>query len=603
MDALRTRLSEILRASIEFGRLQNDALNDLVNSVEFEFVQGGSQIIREGEPSESMFILVSGRLRVSRLTQEGKLLLYNEIRPGECIGETGMILHQLRTANVTAVRDSLLAVLTRSQFESLLTRQPSAINQAFSQVIYSQLRHTDRPHAHNRAESFAIIPICPDVDVGAFTRDLVRAFSHLGKVKHLSPQFWETQHSAHADHFNNNKTIPSGLDAFEVEYDFLIYEVDTSITEWTRAVLRQADQVVFLANAGMTKKTNTMEMAFVEEPGFDLLRKHFAVLHPANAQWAESACQWCEGRDVERVYPIRAGLAKDYERLSRFLTGRAVGVVLGGGGARGFAHLGVLRAIEEAGIPIDVLGGNSMGAIIGASYAFGVPREEIHHQILRFARGGVRIGFPMLSILSNVPYSSALRQVFGEILIESLWTPYFATACNLSQAETIVLDHGQLWRALLASNSPAGLLPPVIYNGDLLVDGAILENVPVTAMRSRLGTVLERRRNHGTVIAIDVDVRESLKAPPGLTELRPRDVLKSRLTPSAKKIPSIVDILMQAGHIGGQAQRDRTIALADYYLEPPVTHYPMMGYKKAEEIIEIGYRYAVEQIGRWGKLN
>jgi NTE family protein/lysophospholipid hydrolase len=198
-----------------------------------------------------------------------------------------------------------------------------------------------------------------------------------------------------------------------------------------------------------------------------------------------------------------------------------------------------------------------------------------------------------------VPYASALKQAFGDTQIESLWLPFFVSACNLSQAKTVVLDSGPLWQAVMASNSPAGLLPPVVLNGDLLVDGAILENVPVSSMRTRMGTPLEHRRGNGTVIAIDVDARENLTAPEGADEIRTRELLKSRFNRSGRRLPSIIDILKQAGHIGGLAQREKTIGMADYYLEPPVTKFPMMGYKHAADIIEVGYRYASEQIASW----
>jgi NTE family protein/lysophospholipid hydrolase len=192
-----------------------------------------------------------------------------------------------------------------------------------------------------------------------------------------------------------------------------------------------------------------------------------------------------------------------------------------------------------------------------------------------------------------------LRRIFGETLIEQLWLPYFAAACNLSEAVTTVQDSGLLWRAVLASNSPAGLLPPVPSNGQLLVDGAILDNVPVGAMRQRLGIPLEKRRVHGTVIAVDVDVQAGLGVEPEINRLSAWRTIKGRLTGSADALPGIGDILYRAGHIGGLHQRERTIKLADQYLEPPVAHFPLMAYGSAAEIAEVGYRYAREQIDQW----
>jgi NTE family protein/lysophospholipid hydrolase len=240
-----------------------------------------------------------------------------------------------------------------------------------------------------------------------------------------------------------------------------------------------------------------------------------------------------------------------------------------------------------------------MGALIGAQYACGVPIDEIRERTQRFALGGERPTLPLISLLSGKRLERDLRRMFGETRIEQLWRPFFAAACNLSQVCTTVQDSGLLWRAVLASNSPAGLLPPVIYNGDLLVDGAILDNVPVSAMRGRLGTPLERRRGNGRVIAVDVDVRENLCVHPETTRLSVWRTLKGYLRASGEVSPSIAAILYRAGHIGGMHERARTMAMADYCLEPPVSAYPLMAYRRADEIAEAGYRYAMEEIAGW----
>jgi NTE family protein/lysophospholipid hydrolase len=328
-------------------------------------------------------------------------------------------------------------------------------------------------------------------------------------------------------------------------------------------------------------------------------RQHFALLHSANAKSPGDLASWREGRQIERVYPLRDGRPEDFSRFARFLTGQAVGLVLGGGGARGFAHLGVLRALAESHIPVDVIGGNSMGALIGAQYACGLGLDEIREQTMRFALGGERPTLPVISLLSGRRLERDLRQMFGDQRIEQLWSPFFAAACNLSQACTTVQESGLLWRAVLASNSPAGLLPPVLRDGDLLVDGAILDNVPVGAMRSRLGTPFEQRRGNGKIIAIDVDVREELGVDPALARLSVRKTIRSYFSASAESSPGIGNILYRAGHIGGLHQRGRTMAMADHYLEPPVAGFPLMGYRRATEIAEVGYRYAMEEIGRW----
>lgn len=584
-EKFQARALQVLRDSRIFGQLDEEVLRDLAHFLVRQDVPGGHQVLREGAPSDSMLILLSGRLRVSRTNPDGSLLLYNEISVGEGVGETGMILQQPRTADVTAVRDSTLAVLRSADFEALLKLRPLVVNRVFSQAIYNHLRHGAQVTRRAFAQSFVVVPLHLDAQAGAVARALTAAFAKTGRARHLPPP----TSGAHEE---------SQGDALDEQFDHLVYEAEAQATEWTRRAFRQADQVIYVARADGALAVSELEQQLAREPGYALKRKHLVVMHPADAQSPHEVRRWLAGRACERVYPLRADHVEDFARLARFLTGTAVGVVLGGGGARGYAHLGILRALHEAGIPIDMIGGNSMGALVGAQYACDVPLDEIVRNTQAFAAGGERLTLPLISLVSGFRVERDLRKMFGERSVDSLWRPFFAAACNLSKGHTTVQDTGPLWKAVLASNSPAGLFPPVLHKGDLLVDGAILENVPVDAMRMRLGTPLERRRGNGTIIAIDVDVQEDLAVAQDLARLSRRSALKGMLARNPTQ-PGIVEILYRAGHIGGLHKRAATVAQADHYLEPPVADYSMMDHKRAPEIVEAGYRYAVERIAQW----
>lgn len=575
----------VLRASLVFGALDPDLLSDLADSLEIETVEGGNTILSEGDTAESMLIVVSGRLRVSRKNPDGTLRLYNEVSPGETVGEAGMILQQRRFADVTALRDSTIAVLHRLPFEQLLMRHPVALNKVFAQAVYHQLRHTPQRTEHGHAHAFVIVPLHPSPLNTEFAHSLTQALARSGKAQLVN--------AATSENFP--------FDDLDTAFDFLIYQTDGQDSEWTRRAFRQADQIIYVASDGDDAGVCNVEMKLAAEPGFSMKRQHLALLHPANTVLPGDLASWRTEREVERVYPLRAGHDNDFARLARFLTGQAVGVVLGGGGARGFAHLGILRALEQSNIPVDIIGGNSMGALIGAQYAKGLGLEEIRDQTMAFALGGERPTLPVISLLSGRRLERDLRKMFGEQDIEQLWNPYFAAACNLSRACTTVQESGPLWHAVLASNSPAGLLPPVLRGGDLLVDGAILDNVPVGAMRSRLSTPFELRRGNGTIIAIDVDVRDDMSVDPTMARLSVRKTIKGYFSTSSEACPGIGDILYRAGHIGGLHQRSRTMAMADHYLAPPVAGFPLMAYRRAAEIAEVGYRYAMEEIGQWTK--
>lgn len=589
------RVLDVLRASGVFGSLAEPVLQDLGRFLHLQTIAGGNIVYREGDPANTMFFLISGRLRVSRRDSNGALQLYNEIRPGESVGEAGLILQQPRAADITALRDSTVALLSQADFERLLVLHPLALNRVFSQAIFNHLRHASQVVERRHAQIVVVVPLeagrlAHEVAVG-----LTRAFSQVGRAHHVLPDAERsTDPTATGAWMGQDR-----YDELEEQFDFLIYEADLLSLSWTKRAFRQADQVVFVATPDASAQPGELERRLAGEPGFDMKRKHLVLLHPAQTEIPAGLTRWSAGRDLERVYPIRSRHTGDFARLSRFLSGKAVGVVLGGGGARGFAHLGVLRALEEAGIVIDLIGGNSMGALLGAQVACDLPLDTIRERTVRFARGGERPTIPVISIVSGRRVERDLKRMFGDRSVDQLWRPFFAAACNLSRACTTVQDSGPLWRAVLASNSPVGLFPPVLHNGDLLVDGAILENVPVAAMRARLGTPLEKRRGNGTVIAIDVDVRDYMGVDPALPRLSVRRTIQGYFRRGISASPGIGDILYRASHIGGLHQRERTIAQADRYLEPPVASFALMGYGRAEQIADVGYRYAMQEIERW----
>ncbi|MEN9539444.1 MAG: hypothetical protein RLZZ126_1679 [Pseudomonadota bacterium] len=588
----RGKIIDVLLASPIFGKLDRSIIDDLASELRLRQVHGGQPVVREHDPANELLFLVSGGLRVSRVNAQGELLLYNEIRPGMSFGEAGLILRQPRAADVTAVRDSLLAVLSREAFENLLNKYPLPINQVVVRAVFNYLRHSEETSKRTHAESIAVIPLHNGAGAKEVANALAESFSQIGKAHLLDPS-----HSA--GNRQSLQDIAAYQDALEESSDFLIYEAEAAPSEWSLRCFRQADQVVYVVNAGAKDRVGELEALLQSQSDYHLKRSHLAVLHEPGQTQPSRVDDWRTGRVIERVYPLRSRHPNDFARLVRFLTGRAVGVVLGGGGARGFAHVGVLRAMEEAGIPVDLIGGNSMGALIAAQYACGTSLDDIIPNTREFAAGGERLTFPVISLVSGQRVERDLRKMFGEQHCDGQWIPFFAAACNLTLGKTTVQDTGPVWRAVLASNSPAGLFPPVLLNGEMLVDGAILENVPVDAMRMRLGTPQERRRGNGTVIAIDVDVQEPMRVDPQLNRLSAWSTLKGYFSPKAHPSPSITDILYRAGHIGGLYQRNATVAQADQYLEPPVSEFSMMSYKRGEEIAEVGYQYASKKIRQW----
>jgi predicted acylesterase/phospholipase RssA len=586
-----TQLRRSLEQSRIFGDLGSDLIIDLVNSMTIKVVSGGEQVLAQGDKSDSLLVLISGRLLALRQLPDGTSQRLAEIGPGSTVGEIGLVLQQPRAADIVAIRDSSVASLAREEFEQLLKRHPVEFNRAITRTLYE---YTNLPNNRPKtlgATTFAIVPLDKHIDTTQLCEGISKALSHYGKTRHLNPKEGEAFHTDSGASMLSNKR----LHELEECHDYLLYQASAEATPWSKLAIRQADQLILVANSDTPPDMNASQKDILCGPGFDMIRKSLVLLHPETVEKPTVDLGWNETFDLERLYPLRQTLTADIQRLVRFITDRAIGLVLGGGGARGMAHIGVLRALHESGIPVDMVCGNSMGALIGAQYIHGTPIDDLLRTTSKFARGGEHPALPLISLLSGKRIQRDIKRMFGESTLEGQWRPFFPVSCNLSHANIKIHDQGPLWQAVLASNSPAGIVPPVVLDGDLLVDAALLDNVPVRAMREKLG--------FGTLIAVDVDVSEELTVDPALKELSGWQVLRQRLFGrNEARLPGIIDVLNRSGHLGGLTHREASKKLADYYLQPPVSHFALMGYGRGKEIADTGYQYAIAQIKDWALI-
>jgi predicted acylesterase/phospholipase RssA len=375
----------------------------------------------------------------------------------------------------------------------------------------------------------------------------------------------------------------------------VIYQPDAEDTAWSRLCLSQSDVVLLVASAGDDPSIGAVEARAL---GMGSLRCELALVHQAPLAQPSAMATWLAGRAVADYHHLRAGRPGDVARLARMLTGTGCGLVLGGGGARGLAHLGVIRALEEAGVPIDVVGGTSMGAIMAALCARGMDDAERVRRVSAIARTGRRLLTPTLPLVA-LSAGRYLDRILAEHLtavpIEDLPLRFYCVSANLTRAEEVVHERGPLWSAVRASLSLPGIFPPVYAAGDLLIDGAAIDNVPVDVMRGRIG--------NGRIVAVDVspEVEPPITAPfgPGLSGWR---VLGRRLNPfvSQQPTPGIADVLSRSTGLSQVHHRRALDDRVDLLLRPPVAGFGVLDFKGGIALFDIGYRYAVEALAKSG---
>ena len=532
-------------------------------------------------------------------SQAGKLLDSDEIGYGESVGEMGILTGEPRTADIYALRDTALVAFS-SKFFLQISNRHAGILQSLSKTVVHRLQQTmlGRP-LKKVAAQLALVPLSPEI--GPFGERLTEAIQNLGfSALYVDPERFERSiqiPNAAALGLDDPSGIrlQSWFDEQEARFDYVVYLADPGPTHWTKRIAQQTEQVLLIAKSEDDPGLRPVEAQLGVRPGAGrVVQPALALIQPNGPALPLGTSRWLDLRRVDQHYHVRAGSAADMARLARHITGRAVGLVLGGGGARGMAHIGVIRALQELGIPIDRIGGTSIGAAVGGQFAFGQDVEEMIATNKKFNhRSSYDYTLPIVSMMATAQISKRLQDLYGDVQIEDLWIPYFAVSANLTQAQTHVHRRGPLWKAIRASGGPAGLTPPVFEDGDLLVDGGLLDNLPIDLMRDLIGG--------GKVIAVDVsppvELADFHDYGPGLSGWK---VLFNRLNPFQPRlrVPGIVSILHRAGSINTIFQQSTRLTQkkADVYITPDVEEFDFLGYSKTDELVERGYQAAIRDL-------
>jgi predicted acylesterase/phospholipase RssA len=290
----------------------------------------------------------------------------------------------------------------------------------------------------------------------------------------------------------------------------------------------------------------------------------------------------------------------DVGRIARALNRQSVGLVLGGGFALGLAHIGVVDAMRELDIPIDFVGGTSMGAIIAAACA----QEFTHDQMLEVMDKGCAQALkgdytlPIVSLLTGKKVTAALGKYLETLDIEDLWLPYFAISASLVHARMVVHTSGSALKSVLASCRAPGMFPPLEWNGDVLVDGGLVNNIPADVMRSQIGA--------GTVFAADVSPQREFTegrefGPDYALAVSGWKVARRNFNPLRKgpKLGTLADVLMRLIRLGGVAHDSQIKASADLYLSIPLEGFNIRDFQRGEAMSQAGYTYAKQQLQAW----
>lgn len=401
--------------------------------------------------------------------------------------------------------------------------------------------------------------------------------------------------------YERSRRVTVELDKIEADNRFVLLVADDERTEWTKRCIRHCDELLLVADANQSPQLHPNEADVHDITGSQKIRAQLVLLHPDDRRSPTETNRWFAERELTGHVHLRPTLDRDWNRLGRIISRNTVGLALSGGGARGFAHLGVLRALEQTGIIIDQTAGTSIGAVMAAYASMDMPIDEIIDAArIAFKRGptGDFNLIPLISLIGGArlrhTIDTAIVDTRGQhIDIEDLWKSYYCVTSNFSNASEAVHKRGHLAKTIRASVSIPGVLPPVMIKGELHIDGGTFNNFPTDVIQragaSRIiGVNLLRERGQ----SYDLD------EVPGSMELM-RDKLRGKH--KKFRLPSLSSLLLNTSLMASYARHQQSLALVDLQFDPIVYKFGMLEWSKFDQIVEVGYAHAMEQLGQLGE--
>ncbi|PKN94048.1 MAG: hypothetical protein CVU44_06490 [Chloroflexi bacterium HGW-Chloroflexi-6] len=594
-----------------FGELDRETLEDLQKKLVWRKLERGQVLCHQGEPGEELYIVSQGRLQFS-IQIAGEKRDLGEVAAGESIGEFSLLAEKgtpesLRSATVSATRASEVIVISRMVFEGLLRQHPEVLLKLTRRIIRRELQITAPAAQKVSALVIAVLPIHPARSLDDFSGHLKQVFDILGSTLDWDPDRFDQLYGkpdasqTPIDH-PTSSLINVWLDEHERQHQYVIYSVPQPLDDsarlaaWARRCVENADIILLVGDERDDPRMGALEAELASAR--IRARLELILLHPDVCKVPSGTLSWltprrAEASPIQMHHHLRMGNPADFRRLARRLSGNPIGLTLGGGGARGWAHIGAIRALEEYGIEVDWVGGASMGAIIAAGYALGWSVEKLNQLAASFSNPQKLLDYtlPYASITATGRITKLLRELCGESQLEDAWRPFFCVSANLTRGEEQLHTSGLIWETVRASMAFPAVFAPILYNGDVLIDGGAANNVPVDRMRELCPT--------GTVIGVDLSTSSPVNGQYNFgPSLSGWQVLFSRLNPFVKEIkaPNLVDVVGGIVYSNNRYRLNEVWRCADLLIHVPVEAYGLLEFDKYRQIIELGYQSTREQL-------
>lgn len=526
---------------------------------------GGETLFRAGDEADTLYLVRSGRLGVFRKEEGKETEFVGVVTAGQPVGEMSLVAGTAHTSTVAALRDSAILALPRESFFAAARKSPDILAELARLMV---LRTRDGAGGANEPSVFGFISL-RDAPIRDFVERVAEAILGLGFTVQVIDQ---TALRSAADWFGR----------VEDSHDFVLYVAEKADAAWTSLCARQVDRLFLVGDAASTPALPPLP----DHPDAETHRASDLILLRRAGQTILGTPDWIRTTRPARWFHVAEGDGGDESRIARVVTGTSVGLVLSGGGARAYAHLGAIRELREAGVPFDFVGGSSMGGIIAAGLALEWPQEELERRIhAAFVESSPLsdMAFPIIAMTTGRKVDALLAEHFGDVMMSDLPLPFFCVSANITSSGYQVHRIGRLREALRASISLPGVMPPVVQDGSVLVDGAVMKSFPADVMRAQ---------HRGPIVGVDVSRARGVD--PKVLE-NPKSWWRWILSGDWRQGPPIVSILMRSATISTAAELAETRAATDVLIMPRLDGVEIRDWKAFDPAVAAG-RAAAEEV-------
>lgn len=438
-------------------------------------MEPGEYLFRQGSHESTLYIVLGGRLRAVMEDHHGIHIL-GDIGVGEPVGEYAMFTHEPRMASVLAIRKTTVLEITNDKYLSIVSQNPSFASMLTSVLIKRINNNILEQNRTGASKNIALINLQPDNDLGDWTFDMERTL----RMNGISTQVFSEGALPEEQYMEI-------FDTLEQHHGINVLACSEAYPEWSKQCVIYADLVivttVFSANSDLYQIEKTLDLY---SKNITNKKIYIVFLHEQDATLPNHTSRWLQHRKVNLHLHIRRNHAADIRRFCRIISNQAVGLVLGGGGAKGFAHVGAVKALLDAGVEIDFVGGTSAGALYGILMSYSDFDFAVIHRVceesVRRKLTSKDFTLPITSLMSGKKVYNFIREMFGYHELEDIWINSYCVSSNFSRSGASVHEKGSIHQKITASIAIPGIFPPVIIDQELHVDGGVVDNLPIEPM-------------------------------------------------------------------------------------------------------------------------